>query len=145
MMASMLVMAASESAQTVTTMDIYWPAVWAWVRAGLAGASVLMGLFFVFAGTIGVLRLPDFYTRIHAAGMTDTLGAEMILLGLMIQSGFTQTTLKLLMLSFFLLLTGPTSTHAVAHAAHRAGVKPKLGKFSAKSIEDLRANKESSS
>jgi len=47
-------------------------------------------LFFVLAGTLGVLRLPDFYTRLHAAGMTDTLGAELILLGLIIQSGFTQ-------------------------------------------------------
>lgn len=134
-----LIYAATEAAQTATTLDIYWPAVWAWLRAGLAATSIIMGLFFVFAGTIGVLRLPDFYTRIHAAGMTDTLGAEMVLIGLIIQSGFTQTTLKLLMISFFLLLTSPTATHAVAHAAHRAGLKPKLGNYRAKTIEELRA------
>ena len=134
-----LIMAGGEAVTATSTMDIDWPMVGAWLRAALAAGSILMGLFFVFAGTIGVLRLPDFYTRIHAAGMTDTLGAEMVLLGLMIQSGFTQTTLKLLMLSFFLLLTSPTATHAVAHAAHRAGLKPKLGDYRAKSIDEIRA------
>ncbi len=134
-----LIMAGREAVTATSTMDIDWPMVGAWLRAALAASSILMGLFFVFAGTIGVLRLPDFYTRIHAAGMTDTLGAEMVLLGLMIQSGFTQTTLKLLMLSFFLLLTSPTATHAVAHAAHRAGLKPKLGDYRAKSIDEIRA------
>jgi multicomponent Na+:H+ antiporter subunit G len=140
MIAAMIISAASETAHSPAVMSIEWPVVWAWVRAGLSAASILMGLFFVFAGTIGVLRLPDFYTRIHAAGMTDTLGAEMILLGLIIQSGFSQMTLKLLMISFFLLLTSPTATHAVAHAAHKAGLKPKLGPQRAKTLDELRAN-----
>lgn len=140
MTAPMILMAASEAVQTATTLNVDWAQVWAWIRGGLSAVSILMGLFFVFAGTIGVLRLPDFYTRIHAAGMTDTLGAEMILLGLIIQAGFSQMTLKLLMISFFLLLTSPTATHAVAHAAHRAGLKPKLGKYRAKTAEELRTN-----
>ena len=140
-MMGMIIMAASEATHTATALHIDWGLIGAWVRAGLSGGSILMGLFFVFAGTIGVLRLPDFYTRIHAAGMTDTLGAEMILLGLIIQSGFSQTTLKLLMISFFLLLTSPTATHAVAHAAHKAGLKPLLGERRAKTIEELTANK----
>jgi len=117
---SMFVMAGTEAAQAATALNIDWSLIGAWLRAGLSAASIIMGLLFVFAGTIGVLRLPDFYTRIHAAGMTDTLGAEMVLLGLIIQAGFSQMTLKLLMISFFLLLTSPTATHAVAHAAHKA-------------------------
>jgi len=140
-MISLIIMAGSEAVHTTTALHINWAAIVAWLRAGLSAACILMGLLFVFAGTIGVLRLPDFYTRIHAAGMTDTLGAEMVLLGLIIQAGFSQMTLKLLMISFFLLLTSPTATHAVAHAAHKAGLKPKLGAQRAKTIEELSANK----
>lgn len=98
--------------------------------------SLAAGLFFLMAGTIGVLRLPDFYTRLHAAGMTDTLGAELILLGLIFQSGFSQMTLKLLLVAFFLLVTSPTATHAVAHAAYKSGLKPVLGKFKATNLEE---------
>jgi multicomponent Na+:H+ antiporter subunit G len=90
--------------------------------------SLLAGLFFV-------LRLPDFYTRLHAAGMTDTLGAELILLALIIQSGFSQMSLKLLLVAFFLLATSPTATHAVAHAAYKAGLKPVLGKYKAPDLD----------
>jgi len=57
------------------------------------------GVFFVLAGSIGVIRLPDFYSRMHAAGMTDTLGAELVIFGLMVQAGFSQTSLKLLLVS----------------------------------------------
>jgi len=99
-------------------------------------ASIAGGLFFVLAGTIGVLRLPDFYTRLHAAGMTDTLGAELILLGLIIQSGYSQMTLKLLLVAFFLLITSPTATHAVAHAAYKNGLKPELGRYRAPVLEE---------
>ena len=134
---SMFVMAGTEAAQAATALNIDWSLIGAWLRAGLSAASIIMGLLFVFAGTIGVLRLPDFYTRIHAAGMTDTLGAEMVLLGLIIQAGFSQMTLKLLMISLFLLLTSPTATHAVAHAAHKAGLKPKLGPQRAKTLDEL--------
>ncbi len=98
--------------------------------------SISAGLFFVLAGTLGVLRLPDFYTRLHAAGMTDTLGAELILIGLIIQSGFTQMSLKLLIVGFFLFVTSPTATHAVAHAAYKAGLKPKLGKYRAPNVDE---------
>jgi len=98
--------------------------------------SMAAGLFFVLAGTIGVLRLPDFYTRLHAAGMTDTLGAELILLALIFQADNWQMILKLLLVAFFLLVTSPTATHAVAHAAYKAGLKPVLGKFRAPEIEE---------
>jgi len=107
------------------------------LRMGLSVMSIVAGLFFVLAGTLGVLRLPDFYTRLHAAGMTDTLGAELIILGLIIQSGFTLLSLKLLLVAFFLLMTSPTATHAVAHAAYKAGLKPLQGKYKAPSVEEL--------
>ncbi|MBC6403233.1 MAG: monovalent cation/H(+) antiporter subunit G [Hyphomonadaceae bacterium] len=93
--------------------------------------SILAGLFFVLGGTLGVLRLPDFFTRLHAAGMTDTLGAELIILGLVIQAGFSQMSLKLLFVAFFLLITSPTATHAVAAAAYQAGLQPLLGRYRA--------------
>ena len=86
------------------------------------------GLVFVLAGAIGVLRLPDFFTRMHAAGVTDTLGAELIIFALMLQAGFTLLAAKLLLVGFILFLTSPTATHAVANAAHRAGQKPLLSR-----------------
>jgi multicomponent Na+:H+ antiporter subunit G len=98
--------------------------------------SMATGMFFVMAGTIGVLRLPDFYTRLHAAGMTDTLGAELILLALIFQSDSLQMVLKLLLVAFFLLVASPTATHAVAHAAYKAKLKPMLGKYRAPDVED---------
>jgi multicomponent Na+:H+ antiporter subunit G len=98
--------------------------------------SIAVGTFFVFAGTFGVIRLPDFYTRLHAGGMTDTLGAELILFGLIVQSGFSQMTLKLLMVAFFLFITSPTATHAVAHSAYKSGLKPLLGKYRAPDLEE---------
>lgn len=107
----------------------------------LGSALMVSGVFFVLAGAVGVLRLPDFYTRMHAAGMTDTLGAEFIILGLMVQSGFTQTSLKLFLIAFLLFLTSPTASHAVANAAHHAGLKPLLGKFKAPNPMEEKTNK----
>ena len=90
--------------------------------------AMAAGLVFVLAGAIGVLRLPDFYTRMHAAGVTDTLGAELIIFGLMLQSGLTFTTAKLALIALLLFLTSPTATHAVANAAHKADLKPLLSR-----------------
>lgn len=97
----------------------------------LSGLLIGTGVFFVLAGAIGVIRLPDFYSRLHAAGMTDTLGAELVIFGLMVQAGFSQTSLKLLLVAFFLFVTSPAASHAVANAAYQAGLKPLLGKFRA--------------
>jgi len=102
-----------------------------WAQFALSAFFMIGGVFFVIAGAVGVLRLPDFYTRMHAAGMTDTLGAEMILLGLIVQAGLSQTSLKLVLIAFLLFLTSPTATHAVVGAAHHAKLKPKLGKYRA--------------
>ena len=121
----------AHAAQTAQSFD--W-----WGVISTIGTLVSMsaGLFFVLAGTIGVLRLPDFYTRLHAAGMTDTLGAELILLALIFQADNVQMVLKLLLVAFFLFVTSPTATHAVAHAAYRAGLKPLLGPYRAPDIEE---------
>ncbi len=94
----------------------------------LSWMLLLGGGFFLIVGGIGLLRLPDFYTRLHAAGITDTLGAGLILLGLMVQAGPTLVTIKLILIGVFLFFTSPTATHAVANAAFVAGLKPRLAK-----------------
>ena len=129
----MIFAAASEAGSAATHID--WLAI---LRNLGTLISMSAGLFFVLAGTIGVLRLPDFYTRLHAAGMTDTLGAELILLALIFQCDGWQMILKLLLVAFFLLVTSPTATHAVAHAAYKAGLKPLLGKYQAPEIEEVK-------
>jgi multicomponent Na+:H+ antiporter subunit G len=96
-------------------------------RHVLAGALMFGGAIFMLIGSSGVLRLPDFYSRIHAAGITDTLATILLIAGMMVESGFTQTTAKLGLVAIFLFLTSPTATHAVANAAHKAGLKPRLG------------------
>lgn len=75
-------------------------------------------------GGVGLLRFPDFYSRLHAAGMTDTLCALMIIAGLILQSGFTLLSLKLALILLFLLFTSPTASHALARAALTDGLKP---------------------
>jgi multicomponent Na+:H+ antiporter subunit G len=97
------------------------------IRPYFAGLVLLSGGLIVVIGASGVLRLPDFYTRLHAAGVTDTLGAMLVLFGLILFSGFTLLSAKLALVGLFLLLTSPTATHAVANAAQKAGLKPLLG------------------
>ena len=87
---------------------------------------LVSGSIFVLIGAFGLIRLPDFYTRLHAAGITDTLGAELILLGLMFQAGLSLVTVKLILISLFIFFTSPTATHAVANAARVMGLKPML-------------------
>ena len=89
---------------------------------------LVSGSVFVLAGGIGLLRFPDFYSRIHAAGITDTMGAWLILVGLMFSAGLTLVTVKLVFLLFFLLMTSPLSSHALAKAAFLRGLKPMLGR-----------------
>lgn len=87
---------------------------------------LLGGSAFVLIGGIGVLRLPDLYTRMHAGGVTDTMGTLLILLGLMVQAGFSLATFKLALILIFLLFTSPTASYALANTAMSAGVRPKL-------------------
>ena len=89
-----------------------------------SGILLALGGVFVLVGGIGIVRLPDFFTRLHAGGLNDTLGAGFVLIGLMVVSGFTLVSAKLAMILFFLLFTSPTSTHALAKAALLGGLKP---------------------
>jgi multicomponent Na+:H+ antiporter subunit G len=88
-----------------------------WLIDGLSALALTGGAFFAIVGGAGLLRMPDFYTRIHAAGITDTLGAGLILLGLMLQGGWTLVTVKLLLILIFLWFTSPTAGHALVKAA----------------------------
>ena len=87
---------------------------------------LLTGSFFAVVGGIGLLRLPDFYARIHGGGITDTLGAGLILIGLTFQAGDWLVVFKLVMVLFFLMLTSPTSAHALAKSAMARGLRPQL-------------------
>jgi len=87
------------------------------------------GVFFLLVGSIGLLRLPDFYTRLHATGKCDTLGGGLIILGLLIYHLFHYAQhpfvpIRLLFLVFFIFIANPTATHAIMKAAFRTGVKP---------------------
>lgn len=90
----------------------------------LALPPVLLGVFVVFTGALGVARFPDFYTRAHPAGMIDTLGQALILGGLAVASDDPWIALKLALISGVLFVTAPTSTHALMRAAWREGLKP---------------------
>ena len=100
------------------------------IADGLSWLALLGGVFFIIVGCAGTLRMPDFYTRLHAAGVTDTLGAGLVLLGLMIQAGLTLITVKLALIWLFLWFTSPTAGHALARAAlsDRQRVEPLLYK-----------------
>lgn len=89
-----------------------------------AVALSLVGIFFFLVGTIGVLRLPDFFCRTHAATKCDTLGMGSILVGLAIYERFSFDALKILVLSALVLLSSPTAAHAISRAAFRRGLAP---------------------
>lgn len=98
-------------------------------------SSVLLGLgiFFIFSGTLGILRFPDFYTRLHAAGVTDTLGAALIVAGLMLQAAPGLAFFKLLMILLFILITSPTACHALSKAARQGRLEPESPRSGSKS------------
>ena len=89
-------------------------------------AIILMsfGAFFLLVGSIGLLRLPDFFSRTHATGKSDTLGIMLIVSGLILTQGFTINSAKLLILIIFVALTNPTATNALARAAFRFRTMP---------------------
>jgi multicomponent Na+:H+ antiporter subunit G len=91
-----------------------------WLLLMAGGASCVVG-------AVGLLRMPDFYTRVHAASVTDTLGAGFILLGLMLQAGLSLVTAKLVILGLLIFFTSPAAGHALARAALGRGLEPLLG------------------
>lgn len=90
-----------------------------WILLAAGGA-------FCVIGAIGMIRMPDFYTRVHAASVIETLGAGLILAGLILQAGWTLAAVKLVILGLLIFFSSPTATHALTRAALLRGVKPEL-------------------
>ena len=85
---------------------------------------IVCGFFFFTTATLGLLRLPDFYARLHATGKGDTLAVFLSLLGFAVYQGFSLTGLKIVFIAVFMFLAQPTATHAISRAAYRCGVQP---------------------
>jgi multicomponent Na+:H+ antiporter subunit G len=92
----------------------------------LSWVCLVLGGVFCCIGAVGLLRMPDFYTRMHAASVIDTLGAGLILLGLCLQAGWTLVMVKLLMVGLLIFFASPTASHALARAAMTRGLQPLL-------------------
>lgn len=99
-----------------------------WITYTLLAA----GCLFIAIGTLGILKLPDFYTRLHAAGVIDTLGAGLILTALLLQSPSAMNSIKLILIAVLMYFANPTTSHFLARAAYAGGVKPML--------DDVQAN-----
>jgi len=84
----------------------------------------LLGAFFMLIGSIGVIRLPDFFTRSHATSKSDTLGIMLIVVGLICHEGLVLNSLKLMIIFVFIALANPVGSHALARAAFKFGIKP---------------------
>ena len=87
---------------------------------------IVVGGFFSIVGGIGIVRFPEFYSRLHGGGITDTLGAALLVLGLLLQAGSVLVGAKLLTILFFLMVTSPSSCHALANSAITQGHSPEL-------------------
>jgi len=85
---------------------------------------ISLGTFFMFIGSLGLIRLPDFYSRAHATGKVDTLAIILVILGLVIYEGFSVNSAKLIIIITFVALTNPTATNALLRAAYRFRLRP---------------------
>lgn len=99
--------------------------IWAGVIEAISWILIVSGSFFVIVGAFGTYRFPDFWSRLHAASITDSAGMILLFGGMCMQAGFTLITVKLIIIGVFLFITGPTATHAVANAALVSGLRPK--------------------
>lgn len=90
----------------------------------LSGVFIGLGILAVIIGALGLIRLPDVYSRIHAAGIIDTAGVASFILGMICLSGWSLITVKLILIGIFLFFTSPISGHAIARVAHLKGIKP---------------------
>ena len=102
------------------------------IRAAVAFVLIGIGIFFIFIGSVGILRLPDFFTRSHAVSKSDTLGIMSVIAGLIVLEGITVNSLKLLLVILFVFLANPIGTHALARAAVVKGLKPVIGPLAKK-------------
>jgi multicomponent Na+:H+ antiporter subunit G len=103
----------------------------AFARNALGGLVIAVGLAFIVGGAIGLLRFPDFYTRLHAARVSDAVGATILLIGLAILAPDGALALRVLLLAALTAALGPTLSHLAANAAHAAGLAPLSGKYTA--------------
>jgi multicomponent Na+:H+ antiporter subunit G len=94
------------------------------IRTIITGVFLTVGCFLIVVAAIGVVRFPDFYSRMHPAGKADSLGQTLMLIGLIIYEGVSLVSIKLLFIIIFIFIANPTATHALAKAAYAAGVKP---------------------
>lgn len=90
----------------------------------LSVVFLISGTFFLIVGSIGVIRLPDFYSRTHATGKSDTLGLLLVLTGLALYEWEILESIKLLLIAVFVGIANPTAMHALARAAYQLGLKP---------------------
>jgi multicomponent Na+:H+ antiporter subunit G len=100
---------------------------------------IFAGLFFLTISSIGILRLPDFYARTHAAGKSETLGAMLFLFGLALYNGIEIISLKLIIILIFIGFANPTATHVIARAAFFSGLEPWFKKKD--KIEETRSDR----
>ncbi len=91
-----------------------------------AGALVILGTLVVIIGLVGVYRMPDFFTRLHAASVIDTLGSMLVVIGLMLLGGFSLISVKLLLILAFILITTPAAAHALAKSALHGKLEPRM-------------------
>ncbi|MEH6472138.1 MAG: monovalent cation/H(+) antiporter subunit G [Halopseudomonas sp.] len=102
----------------------------------ISGLCFAVGGFLCITGGVGLLRFPDFFSRIHAAGVTETLAAPLLLGGVMLQLGWSQDSFKLLLVMVFVLATNPTAAHAMAKAALDGGLRPQVEHDDTIDLED---------
>ncbi len=110
----------------------------------ISAFCLLIGSFLCISGGVGVLRFPDFYSRMHAVGVSDTLAAGMILIGLMLQNPESSVLIKLVFILLMTLFINPTASHALAKAAMQNGLQPVLDDNNVKQIKDNSQESESS-
>lgn len=101
----------------------------------IAWVSLLCGSIFLVIGSIGLLRFPDLFTRLHAASVIDTLGCLLIMFGLMLQAGLSIVLVKLMLITIFIVFTSPVAAHALAKAALYSGVTPVLNNSGEQSLK----------
>ncbi len=94
------------------------------MRENVGLVLVWVGVFFMAVTALGIIRLPDFYSRLHAVSKTETLGLSLLTLGLGIYEGVGLVMIKLLMATVLILITAPTAAHLLARAAARLGIQP---------------------
>ncbi len=90
----------------------------------IAAVFIVGGLFFLTVSSIGIIRLPDFYSRTHGVSKAETLGSMLMLTGLAVYHGFEVASFKLILIMVFIFFASPTATHIIARAAFRAGLQP---------------------